>query len=36
MPDPVAVTLLRLSVLVMVAGAVGAAQLNEVPSGQTA
>jgi hypothetical protein len=35
-PDPVAVTLLRFSVLVIVAGAVGAAQLNEVPSGQTA
>src|SRR5919106_4728249 len=35
-PDPVAVTLLRFSVLVMVAGAVGAAQLNEVPSRQTA
>jgi hypothetical protein len=35
-PDPAAVTLLRFSVLVIVAGAVGAAQLNEVPSGQTA
>src|ERR671918_552049 len=35
-PDPVAVTLLRFSVLVMVAGADGAAQLNDVPSGQTA
>jgi hypothetical protein len=35
-PSPVAVTLLRFLVLVMVAGAVGAAQLNEVPSGQTA
>jgi hypothetical protein len=35
-PEPVAVTLLRFSVLVMVAGAVGAAQLNDVPSGQTA
>ena len=29
-------TLLRSSVLVIVAGAVGAAQLNEVPSSQTA
>ena len=35
-PDPVAVTLLRFSVLVIVAEATGAAQLNEVPSGQTA
>jgi hypothetical protein len=36
MPEPMAVTLLRSSVLVMTADAVGAAQVNEVPSGQTA
>lgn len=35
-PDPAPVTPLRFSVRVMVAGAVGAVQLNEVPSGQTA
>ena len=35
-PDPTAWTLLRFSVPVIVAGAANAAQLNEVPSGQTA
>jgi hypothetical protein len=35
-PAPVAVTRLRFLALVIVAGAVGAAQLNDVPSGQTA
>ena len=35
-PDPNAWTLLRFAVLVIVAGAVGAAQLKEVPSGQNA
>ena len=33
---PLAVTLLRFSVLVMIAGAAAAPQLNEVPGGQTA
>ena len=35
-PDPLAVTLLRFASLVIVAGTVGAPQLNEVPSGQMA
>ena len=35
-PVPEAVTLFRFAVLVIVAGTVGAPQLNEEPSGQTA